>query len=86
MFFLLVICLSKINGIKIYQLQQDYLSTGGIKVLQFRYKNNKYILFFYPCGNMARVTKEAAGTSRDFKFDRKTTVKKFLDVLDKVQF
>lgn len=55
-------------------------------MLQFRYKNNKYILFFYPCGNMARVTKEAAGTSRDFKFDRKTTVKKFLDVLDKVQF
>lgn len=55
-------------------------------MLQFRYKNNKYILFFYPCGNTARVTKEATGISRDFKFDSKTTVEKFLDVLDKVQF
>ena len=55
-------------------------------MLRFRYKNNEYILFFYPCGNMARVTKEAAGTSRDFIYDKNTTVKKFLDVLDKVQF
>ena len=55
-------------------------------MLHFRYKNNKYILFFYPCGNMARVTKEATGTSRDFKLDGKTTVEKFLSVLDKVQF
>ena len=55
-------------------------------MLHFRYKNNKYILFFYPCGNTARVTKEATGTSRDFKFDSKTTVEKFLSVLDEVQF
>lgn len=55
-------------------------------MLHFRYKNNKYILFFCPCGNTARVTKESTGTSRDFKFDGKTTVEKFLSVLDEVQF
>lgn len=55
-------------------------------MLHFRYKNNKYILFFYPCGNTARVTKEADGTSRDFKFDSKTTVEKFLAVLEKHNF
>lgn len=55
-------------------------------MLYFRYKNIKYSLFFYPCGNTARVTKEATGTSRDLKFDSKTTVEKFLSVLDEVQF
>ena len=55
-------------------------------MIHFRYKNIKYTLFFYPCGYMARVTKEDSGASRDFKYDKNTTVKKFLDVLDKVQF
>lgn len=55
-------------------------------MLYFRYKNIRYSLFFYPCGNIARVTEEATETSRDFKFDGKTTVKKFLSVLDEVQF
>ena len=51
-------------------------------MLRFKYKNNRYILFFYPCGNMARVTKEAAGTSRDFIYDKNTTVAKFLLMLE----
>lgn len=55
-------------------------------MLYFRYKNIRYSLFFCSCGNIARVTKEATGTSRDFKFDSKTTVEKFLSVLDEVQF
>ena len=55
-------------------------------MIYFKYKNIKYTLFFYPCGYMARVTKEDSGVSRDFKYDKNTTVKKFLDVLDKVQF
>lgn len=55
-------------------------------MIHFRYKNIKYTLFFYPCGYMARVTKEDSGASRDFKYDKNTTVKKFLLVLEHTTF
>ena len=55
-------------------------------MLHFRYKNIRYTLFFYPCGYMARVTKEDSGASRDFKYDKNTTVKKFLLVLEHTIF
>ena len=31
----------------------------------FNYKGIKYTIFFYPCGNMARVTMEGGQFSRD---------------------
>lgn len=55
-------------------------------MIHFKYKNIKYTLFFYPCGYMARVTKEDNGISRDFKYDKNTTVKKFLLVLENTIF
>lgn len=55
-------------------------------MIHFRYKNIKYTLFFYPQGYMARVTKEDSGASRDFKYDKNTTVKKFLLVLEHTTF
>ena len=55
-------------------------------MLYFRYKNNRYILFFYPCGNMARVTKEDSGVSIDYTYDENTTVKKFLLILEHTIF
>lgn len=53
-------------------------------MLHFRYKNIRYTLFFYPCGYMARVTKEDSGVSIDFKYDKNTTVKKFLLILEQI--
>jgi hypothetical protein len=52
----------------------------------FSYKGNKYFLDFYPCGNMARVTKEGGLFSRDIKYDSKLTVKRFLNGLEKIKF
>ena len=52
----------------------------------FNYKGIKYTIFFYPCGNMARVTKEGGDFSRDIKYDSKLTVKKFLHGLEKIKF
>ena len=55
-------------------------------MLYFKYKNIKYTLFFYPCENKARVTKEDSGVSVDFRYDKNTTVKKFLLVLENTIF
>ena len=55
-------------------------------MLYFRYKNIKYTLFFYPCGYMARVTREDNGVSIDYIYDKNTTVKKFLLVLEHTIF
>lgn len=55
-------------------------------MIHFNYKNTKYSIFFYPCGFMARVTREDTGRARDFRFNKNTTIKSFLAVLDKVQF
>jgi hypothetical protein len=52
----------------------------------FSYKGNKYFLEFYPCGNMASVTKEGGLYSRDIKYDSKLTVKSFLHGLEKISF
>ena len=54
-------------------------------MIYFRYKNVKYTLFFYPCGYMARVTKEDNGVSIDYTYDVNTTVKKFLLVLEHIK-
>lgn len=51
----------------------------------FNYKGINYTIEFYPCGNMARVTKEGKD-SRDIKYDSKTTVKRFLNGLEKIHF
>lgn len=53
--------------------------------VQFNYKGSKYLLFFYPCGNRASITKEG-GLTREVKFDSKTTVKRFLHGIEKLQF
>lgn len=53
--------------------------------LQFNYKGSKYILFFYPCGNRASVTKNG-GMTREIKYDSKLTVKKFLHGLENIRF
>ena len=53
--------------------------------VQFNYKGDKYLLFFYPCGNRASVTKNG-GFTRDIKFDSKTTVKCFLHGIEKIKF
>jgi hypothetical protein len=55
-------------------------------MIHFNYKGNKYTIFFYPCGNMARITKEGGAFSRDIKYDSKLTVKKFLHGLEKIKF
>lgn len=55
-------------------------------MMTFNYKGIKYNIFFYPCGNMARVTKEGGNFSHDIKFDSKLTVKKFLHGLEKIKF
>lgn len=55
-------------------------------MLYFRYKNIKYTLFFYPCTHMARVTKEDSGAYINFIYDKNTTVKKFLLVLEHTIF
>lgn len=52
----------------------------------FNYKGIKYTIFFYPYGNMARVTMEGGSFSRDIKYDSKLTVKKFLHGLEKIKF
>ena len=52
----------------------------------FNYKGNKYFIEFFPCGNMARVTKDNGDFSRDIKYDSKTTVKRFLNGLEKIRF
>ena len=51
----------------------------------FNYKGDKYLLFFYPCGNRASVTKNG-GFTRDIKYDSKTTVKRFLHGIEKIRF
>lgn len=51
----------------------------------FNYKGINYTIEFYPCGNMARVTKEGK-SSHDIKYDSKTTVKRFLHGLEKIRF
>lgn len=55
-------------------------------MLYFKYKNIKYTLFFYPCENKARVTKEDSGVSIDLIYDTNTTVKKFLFILEHTIF
>lgn len=51
-------------------------------MIHFNYKNTKYSIFFYPCGFMARVTEEN-GLTRNFRFNKNTTIKSFLALLDK---
>lgn len=53
--------------------------------VQFNYKGSKYLLFFYPCGNRASITKEG-GLTREIKYDSKTTVKRFLHGIEKLRF
>lgn len=55
-------------------------------MIHFNYKGNKYTIFFYPCGNMARVKKDGGLFERDIKYDSKLTVKKFLHSLEKMRF
>ena len=54
--------------------------------MSFKYKGINYSIEFYPCGNMARVTKEGGNISRDVKYDSKLTVKRFLNGLEKIHF
>lgn len=55
-------------------------------MIHFNYKGNKYIIFFYPCGFIARVTKKDTGRTRDLKYDSNTTVKTLLKTLDRITF
>ena len=55
-------------------------------MINFKYKNNEYIIFFYPCGFMARVKKKKTNKTREFKYNKNTTIKTFLYILDKLQF
>lgn len=52
----------------------------------FNYKNHKYFLSFYPCGNMGNIKKDTGKITRDFKYDKNVTVSKFLSCLDKMDF
>lgn len=53
-------------------------------MIHFNYKNNAYTIFFYPCGNMLRITKD--GRVRDLKYNSNTKVKTLLETLDKITF
>lgn len=55
-------------------------------MINFKYKNRQYAIFFYPCGNYLRVTEKATNRTREFKFDKNTIIKTFLNILDKIQF
>lgn len=55
-------------------------------MIHFKYKNNKYTIFFYPCGFMARVTEAKTKRSKEIKYNNTTKIKDFLVVLDKLQF
>lgn len=55
-------------------------------MIKFKYKNNEYIIFFYPCGFLARVTEKKTNRTREFKYNKNTTIKTFLDILYKIQF
>lgn len=55
-------------------------------MIKFKYKNNDYTIFFYPCNTLIRVTEKKTNKTREFKYNKNTTIKTFLDVLDKIQF
>lgn len=55
-------------------------------MIHFNYKNNKYTIFFYPCGFMARVTEAKTKRSKEIKYNNTTKIQDFLAVLDKLQF
>lgn len=55
-------------------------------MIHFTVNNIRYSLCFYPCGFMARITEEKTGRARDFKFDKNTTFKHFIAVLERTQF
>jgi len=54
-------------------------------MITFNYKNNKYEIFFYPCGNMARLRNIKNGKIKEVKFDKTTTVKDLLSVIDRLE-
>lgn len=54
--------------------------------IQFNYHGEKYRIFFYPCGFMVRITKVSNGGIREIKYDSNTTVKDFLNGLEKIRF
>lgn len=54
--------------------------------IYFNYQGEKYSIFFYPCGNMASVTKLSNNKTRDIKYNSFVTVKDFLSKLGKINF
>ena len=54
--------------------------------IQFNYKGHKYYLQFLPCGFMGTIKKDTGKIARDFKYDKTTTINKFLSYLDKIKF
>lgn len=55
-------------------------------MIKFKYKNNEYTIFFYPCNCLMSVTEKNTNRTREFKYNKSTTVKHFLNVLEKIQF
>lgn len=56
--------------------------------LYFNYKNKSYSIFFYPCGNLAKVTlyQNNKEHSREIKYNNSLTVVSFLEKLEKLDF
>lgn len=54
--------------------------------IYFNYQGEKYIIFFYPCGNMASVTKIKTNKTRDIKYSKAIKLKDFLSGLGKINF
>lgn len=52
--------------------------------IYFNHKNRKYKIFFYPCGNFARVESMETKNVREIRYDKNTTVKSFVKILPKI--
>lgn len=55
-------------------------------MINFKYKNKSYKIYFYPCDCLISITEKKTNRTREFKYNKNTTIKTFLNVLDKIQF
>lgn len=55
-------------------------------MLKFKYKNKEYTIFFYHCDNFLSITEENSKKTRICKYDKSTSIKHFLNILDKLKF
>lgn len=54
-------------------------------MIKFKYKNKQFTIFFYYCGNFLQIKNLKSKKDRIFKYDKNTTIKHFLNVLDLIQ-